>query len=104
MRLLVSIFVLLLAGSARTGPVTISTDPQATPRELYGASRLQEALDRAAPGTKSAGTVLVGVRSSGLFTGIPGLPAFGARTESFHLGRAGNRWVVIGSDASGASK
>jgi hypothetical protein len=30
-----------------------------------------------------------------------GLPDFGSRTEAFHLGRAGDRWIVAGSDGSG---
>ena len=47
---------------------TVTTDPQATPRELYGARRLREALGRS--GAKTSGAVLVGVKSSRLFAGI----------------------------------
>jgi hypothetical protein len=101
MRLLVPIFVLLLAGNAQAGAVTVATDPQATPRELYGAARLREALELTLPGATAVGSVLIGVKSSSLFTGITGLPDFAARPESFHLGRVRDRWVVAGSDPSG---
>ena len=99
-RLLVPIFVLLLSGSAQAGTVTIATDPQATPRELYGAARLREALERTVPGANAAGTILVGVNSSSLFAGMAGLPDFAARTEAFHHSRVGDRWIVAGSDPS----
>jgi hypothetical protein len=94
-------FILLLAGSPQAGAVTVVTDPQATPRELYGAERLREALAHTVPGAKASETVLVGVKSSSLFAGIAGLPDFAGKTESFHLGRVGNRWVVEGGDPSG---
>ena len=74
--------------------------PKPRRARLYGAWRLREALGPL-PGAKAAGTILVGVNSSSLFAGIAGLPDFATRTESFHLGRAGNRWVVVGSDPSG---
>jgi hypothetical protein len=97
MRFLSGVFAFLFAVTALAAPATVTTDPQATPRELYGASRLSDALDHS--GAASA-TVLVGVKSSSLFTGVA-LPDLAGRTESFHLGRAGNRWVVEGSDPSG---
>ena len=92
-------FCSIVRGKRAGEPATVTTDPQATPRELYGARRLREALGRS--GAKTSGAVLVGVKSSRLFAGIAGLPDFATRAESFHLGRAGSRWVVVGSDPSG---
>jgi hypothetical protein len=88
---------LLIAGFSLAVHAAVITDPQATSRELYGASRLNSALARAG----QDGNVLVGIRSARIFDGISGLPDFGARTESFALRRAGERWLVVGSDASG---
>jgi len=101
MRSLILIFVLLLAVSAQAATITVVTDSQATPRELYGAARLREAIERAVPGAKGKGTILVGVKSSNLFAGVAGLPDLAARAETFHIGRVGDRWVVAGSDPSG---
>lgn len=86
--------------AAATVPVTL--DPAATPRERYGVSQLVAALD--APGVRAParGTVVVGVRSSALFAGYSGLVEFAAGdSEAFQLRRAGNDWLVVGSDPSG---
>jgi hypothetical protein len=101
MRSLIPIFVLLLAGSAQGGTVTVVTDPLATSREIYGAARLREVLEHTVLGAKATGTILVGMQSSSLLAGVTGLPQWAEHPESFHLGRAGNRWVVAGSDPSG---
>ncbi len=87
-----------MAGAA----VPIKLDATATPRERYGASRLEAAFESSDVRSPSHGTVIVGVRTSQIFKAFSGLPDFGANDkEAFHLRRAGDDWLVVGSDPSG---
>ena len=94
--------ILALLGSFFVAPghasVRVITDPQATPRELFGASRLRAAGDSLAGPAR----VLAATESSTLFAEFPGLPRFptGA-SEAFLLRRVRDTWLVVGSDASG---
>ncbi|MFN7994289.1 MAG: hypothetical protein U0Q18_11830 [Bryobacteraceae bacterium] len=91
----------LLLPVARAAESLVTTAPDATPRELYGASRLGDALSsagvRLAPGAK----ILAGTRSSTVFAGVSNLPPVPERPEGFALKRDGNDWLIVGSDASG---
>ena len=80
----------------------IVTDPGATPRELYAASRLADAIAKAGVSLGAGSRILAGTRSSSIFANTSPLPAFpeGA-TEAFRLKRSGNDWLVAGSDPSG---
>ncbi len=91
-----------MAGIVTAGGVPISVDPQASPRELYGASRLRKALESPAFHAPEGATVIAAVRGSSLFANDPDLPRFeNGATEAFRLRRVGSRWLVIGSDPSG---
>jgi hypothetical protein len=84
------------------GAVPVKVDPAATPRERYGASQLEAALESPGVRLPSSGRILAGVRRSPLFSSYSGLPNFSAAdSEAFHLGRAGKDWLVVGSDPSG---
>ncbi|MEO6829796.1 MAG: hypothetical protein ABI164_08280, partial [Acidobacteriaceae bacterium] len=91
-----------LTAQSRRPAVIIVSSNDATPRELYGVSRIRAALANV-NGIESAGsTILVGVRSSEIFTSMGTLSKFTpGETEAFHLLRYGNKWLVIGSDPSG---
>src|SRR5438445_12069177 len=94
--------VWVVVGSAMAGNVAITLDAHASPRESYGASRLRKVLEAPGVHAPEGARVIAAVRSSSLFANDPDLPRFeeGA-TEAFRLRRAGNRWLVIGSDPSG---
>ena len=80
----------------------VSLDAAATPREKYGAAQLEAAL--AAPEVRlpASAHVIAAVRRSALLASHTGLPVFGASdSEAFHLRRAGNDWLIVGSDPSG---
>ncbi len=88
-----------MAGAA----LRVTLDPAATPRERYGASRLEAALDTPGIHLPAQVRIIAAVRTSTLFAGYSGLPEFKESDgEAFHLRRAGNDWLVVGSDASGA--
>lgn len=90
--------VLALVAASAHAAVQIVSDPHATPREQYGAARLQPAVEAIA----GAGRIVAATRSSAIFAEFGELPAFAAgSTEAFRLRRAGNAILVIGSDASG---
>jgi hypothetical protein len=92
--------LILCALPMQAAAIRVSLDPAATPRETYGASRLDAALSdvRLPAGAR----VIAAVRSSALFAGYSGLPDFSASDgEAFHLRRAGNDWLVVGSDPAG---
>ena len=96
------LILILCAVRTAVAAVPVTVDAAASPREKYGASLLEAALD--APGVRAAarGRIVAGVRSSALFAGYSGLPDFAATdNEAFHLRRAGNDWLVVGSDPSG---
>jgi hypothetical protein len=80
----------------------IVTDPAATPRELYAASRLADAIAKSGVSLGTGSRILAGTRSSSIFANTAAPPPFpeGA-TEAFRLKRSGNDWLVVGSDASG---
>jgi hypothetical protein len=80
----------------------IVTDPGATPRELYAASRLSEALAKSGVSLGTGSRILAGTRSSSIFADTTSLPGFAeGATEAFRLKRSGNDWLVVGSDPSG---
>jgi hypothetical protein len=77
--------VFLLAGLPAVAAVPVATGLHATPRELLGAERLRAALQ---PVNRPNARVRIEI--------APGA------SESFHLQRRGNEWLVTGGDASGA--
>jgi hypothetical protein len=78
--------------------VRVITDPQAAPRELFGAARLRAAVDRLAGEAR----IIAATRPSPLFAEFPDLPGFAAGSgEAFRLRRVRDAWLVVGSDASG---
>lgn len=78
----------------------VVTDPAATPRELYGAARLDSALAKAGIRLPAGSRILAGTQNSSIFGNTA--PAFpeGA-SEMFRLKRNSRGWLVIGSDPSG---
>jgi len=101
------LLALLIAGAAcalahPAAAVSVVTDPAATPREKYAASRLEEALEKSRAALPSGFRILAGVRSSALFAHAESLPDFPAGTsEAFVWKRQNNDWLIAGSDASG---
>src|SRR5690349_17379266 len=79
----------------------IQTAPDATPREIYGASRLSDALASAGVRLPAGSRILAGTRSAAIFSDIPNLPVVPDGAEAFALKRAGNNWLIVGSDPSG---
>ncbi len=77
----------------------VITAPDATPRELYAASRLNDAIARARVRLPAHSRILVGTQASSLFGASP--LTLDHATEGFRLLRSGNDWRVIGSDPSG---
>ena len=93
---------ILCALQVAVAAVPVTMDPAATPRERYGIAQLESTL--ASPGVQAPkqGRIVAAVRTSSLFAGYSGMPDFKAsESEAFHLRRAGNDWLVIGSDPSG---
>jgi hypothetical protein len=76
----------------------VITAPGATPRELYAASRLNDAIARANVRLPEHSRILVGTRTSSLFGSHP--PFSDNASEAFRLMRSGDEWWVIGSDPS----
>lgn len=94
--------LVLCALPMRAAAIRVSLDSAATPREAYGASQLEAALNSTEVHLPVNGRVVAAVRSSALFAGYSGLPNFSTSdSEAFHLRRAGNDWLVLGSDPSG---
>ncbi len=91
--------LLLLPAFCAWAAAPVVTDPKAAPRELFGASRLREA---AAGARAPAGArIVAGTADSGVLARYK-LPGFAPGEEqAFRLQRAGNDWLVIGSDPSG---
>jgi hypothetical protein len=89
-----------LLRAAPAVPVTMSDT--ATTREVYGKQRLERALATLRSAPPKGARIMAGTFSSGLFSRFTGLPPFAPDLkEAFHLMRAGNTWLVVGSDASG---
>lgn len=84
---------LLLAAAPLSAAVTVAAGPKLEARERYGVERLKAAVQ----GLGGSGRIVVGRAGS---AGLPALGAAGA-AEAFRLRRAGNSWLVAGSDASG---
>lgn len=100
--LLVFAIVVLAILPCAAPAATVITDPAATPRELYGVSRLTDAVAKAVESLPAGSRILAGTRSSSLFANTASLPAFSdGATETFRLQRVGNDWLVVGSDPSG---
>jgi hypothetical protein len=87
----------VLPCAAQTGEIV--TDPSATPRELYAAARVTDALAKAGVSLPAHSRIVAATESSSLFRNPPRLPD--NAMEAFRLTRAGNDWLVIGSDPSG---
>jgi type 1 glutamine amidotransferase len=85
-RILVLVIATILTGTSAAASVPVQTGPDATARELYGASRLRDVLEniQAPPGAKVV-----------LTRGAVGGP------ESFRLESSASQWTVTGADASG---
>jgi hypothetical protein len=83
-------------------PAVVTTDPSATPRELYGASRLTDALNQQRITLPTAARILVGKRSSPLFQSTDVAAVFpDTASEAYQLKHSGKDWLVVGSDPSG---
>ena len=94
--------LILCALPMEAAAIRVSLDPAATPRETYGASRLEGVLASPEVRLPVGGRIIAAVRSSALFAGYSGLPDFSmSDSEAFHLSRIGNDWLVMGSDPSG---
>jgi hypothetical protein len=82
--------------------VPVILDPGATPREKYGASRLEAVLNTTGFRVPKLARIIAGTRGSTIFAAYSGLPEFSAgETEAFQLRRSGSNWLVLGSDPSG---
>ena len=89
--------VLLVAVSA-SAAIKVRTDAQASPPELYGAARLEATLLNAPANAE----VIAATQSSGLLAGLDVQLHFApGQAEAFRILRKEDRWLVIGSDASG---
>jgi len=86
--------------AAQAAPVKIISAKNATPRELYGAEKLHEALAEVASAPAGA-RVLVAVRSAPEVAHFD-LPEFWPQAEeAFEIKQIGKTWIVTGSDPSG---
>ena len=94
----VLLLVTALPCLAETGAVI--TAPDASPRELYAASILNDAVARANVRLPEGSRVLVGTLASSLFGDAASFPP--NTSEAFRLMRSGRNWWVVGSDPSGA--
>jgi hypothetical protein len=92
--------VLLLSAAAHAAPVKVLTAENASPRELYGAEKLRDALGQlqsAPPGAE----IVAAVGSAPELARFD-LPKFKPDTEeAFLIRQVGNTWVIAGSDPSG---
>ena len=93
------LFVLFVTPLRATQRVLL--DPQATPREVYGASKLTQVLESKGFRLPRNARIIAAVRSSQLFSGYPSRLPLAAESESFHILRAGKDWLIAGSDPSG---
>jgi hypothetical protein len=84
----IAVFLAVIAQAA----LEVVVPPNASPREVYGASRLRAALADPAIRVPPDARVVVGIDRQRFAS---------ADSEAFYLGRAGNQWLVQGSDASG---
>ncbi len=91
------LFFAVLPCLGETG--TVITAPGASPRELYAASRLKDAIAKAHLRLPDNSRILVGTQASSLFGHAAFFP--GNTSEAFHLEQRGNEWWVAGSDPSG---
>ncbi|MFN0172183.1 MAG: hypothetical protein ACKV22_37760 [Bryobacteraceae bacterium] len=88
----------LMTAICAWGTVNVRTDPRASLQERFGAERLTAAF----AGLTVDGEVVAATHSSALLSELGGHAQFQAgRAESFRILRKGNRWFVIGSDATG---
>ena len=88
-----------LVMALRCGAAVV-TDPAATPRELYGAARIEAALTKTGVALPAGSKILAGTQSSSIFAGAE-TGAVPSGVEAFHLKHAGNNWLIVGSDPSG---
>lgn len=96
MLLLFILFVTPLRATQR-----VLLDPQATPREVYGASKLTEVLESKGFRLPRNARIIAAVRSSQLFSGYASRLPLTPESEAFHILRAGKVWLIAGSDPSG---
>jgi hypothetical protein len=81
------VFLFLAAFAVAHAAVPVATNPNASPRELLGAERLRAALSAISrPGASVVVETGAAIKDA----------------EAFHLHRSANRWIVTGSDPSGA--
>ncbi|HVU48358.1 MAG TPA: hypothetical protein VHD85_19670 [Terracidiphilus sp.] len=97
---LFSALILLLCAVAHADSVKIVTAKDATPRELYGAEKLRDALSDLAT-VQHGVQIVAAVRSAPELTHF-NLPEFWPQAEeAFLIKQLGNTWIVAGSDSSG---
>ena len=96
----VALFFLLPVAAFASIPVI--TAPDATPREKYGAERLDGILRNLTESLPADAKVIVALRDSPLLARYPLAQFWPGATEAFLLKRVGDTWIVAGSDPSGA--
>jgi hypothetical protein len=96
----ISLCTLLLCVAAHAASIRIITAKNATPRELYGAEKLRDAISAITPTPHNA-RIVIAVRTAPELKRF-NLPEFGPHAqEAFRIKQLGNTWVVAGSDPSG---
>ena len=65
-----------VAVTATAGNITITVDGQASPREIYGASRLRKVFESTDFHAPDGASVIAAVRTSTLLANDPDLPRF----------------------------
>jgi len=99
---LIGVAFFFLLPVAAFASIPVITAPDATPREKYGAERLDGILRNLTESLPADAKVIVALRDSPLLARYP-LAQFGpGATEAFLLKRVGDTWIVAGSDPSGA--
>ncbi|MGA7342450.1 MAG: hypothetical protein WBE72_14165 [Terracidiphilus sp.] len=95
-----ALLALMIGGAAHAAPIRILNAKSATPRELYGAEKLRDAL--AGISTAQTGArILAAVRDAPELKRF-NLPEFWPQAdEAFLIRQIGNTWIVTGSDPSG---
>jgi hypothetical protein len=98
-RVLGTITFAVACAASFAAPVNVVTAKGATPREMYGADKLREALEGVQ--AEHGAHVLAAVRSAPELAKFD-LPRFWPQAEeAFEIKQVGKTWVVTGSDPSG---
>jgi hypothetical protein len=94
------VFVILLCAAAHADSVKVITAKNASPREVYGAEKLRDALN-ALSSSPSGVRIIAAPRTAPELKHF-NLPEFGPQAaETFLIKQFGKTWVIAGSDSSG---